>query len=168
MHGDAVLVDLGPRLRVVDDFRQHAVGRFADFDGSLSGARAVDGEISDAEGKNGAETFGEIFFAAIEAVDRDHQRHGAFGIFGQAQVADDLFAFKRNAHDFERRIEEFGVIEKGFKRFFVGALLAGRGRDRPASEGINAPGADVVGVGLGGIGFLEGFGFVEVAVADAA
>ena len=104
MHGDAVLVDLWPRLRVVDHFREHAVGGLADFDWSLSGARAVDREISDAEGKNRAETFGQIFFAAIEAVDRDHQRHRAFGIFRQAQVADDLFAFERNAHDFERRI----------------------------------------------------------------
>jgi hypothetical protein len=117
--------------------------------GAWPGAGTVDGEKSDAERKNRAEAFREIFFAAIESVDRNHQRHRALRILRQAQVADDLLALERNVHDFERRIEKLGVIEERFEGFLIRALLAGRRGNRPASERIKPPGADVIGVGFG-------------------
>ena len=46
-------------------------------------------------------------------------------------------------------------------------MLAGRGGDRPSSEGIEAPGADVVGIGFGGVGLFERLGLVEVTIGDA-
>ena len=109
MQGDAVLVDLRAGLRVVDNLREHALGSFAYLDRSLPGARSVDSEITDAEGKDRSETFGEIFFAAVEAVNGDHQRHRSFGVFRQAQIADDFFALKRNANHFKRRIEKLSM-----------------------------------------------------------
>ena len=81
MYGEARFVDLGPGLNVVDHAREHAVGVFADFDGGLACAGAVHGEEANAEGKDRAETFGEIFFAAVETVDGDDQRHWARGVF---------------------------------------------------------------------------------------
>jgi hypothetical protein len=87
--------------------------------------------------------------------------------FRQSQIADDFFAFERNVHHFQRRIEELGVIEKRLDRFFIRVLLAGRRRNRPASEGIEAPGANVVGIGLGWVRFLQRLRFAEIPVRDA-
>ena len=69
-------------------------------------------------------------------------------------------------HDFHGRIPEFRVGTKSFEGFGVGALLAGRGRHRPAAEGIETPGADVIGVGFRGIGFFERLTFGHVAISD--
>ena len=84
MESDAVLVDFRARLRIVDDLRQHALGILADFDWRLAGPGSVDCEVPDAGREDGAETLGEIFFAAIEAVNRDDERNGAFRILRQA------------------------------------------------------------------------------------
>src|SRR3974390_489014 len=96
VHCDAALVDLRTRLRIVDNLRKHTVRSLADLDRVLPSARTIDGQISNAKGKDRAETFCEVFLAAVEAVDRDYEGHRSLCFFGQAQIADDFFALERN------------------------------------------------------------------------
>ncbi len=167
MQRDAIFVDLWTRLGIINNLREHALGSLADLDGRLSRAGAVDCEVSNAEGKNRAEAFGEIFFAAIEAVDRDDQRDCAFGIFRQTQVSNDLFAFEGNSYNFERGIEKLRMRQECFEGLFIRALLARRRGNGPSSKRINAPGANVVGIGLARISLFQRLRLIEGAIAHA-
>src|SRR5579859_2186862 len=145
---DAGFIHFGARLQVVDDFGEHAVGGFAGLDGRLAGARRIHADVADAGVQDYAKIFGQIFLAAVEAADGNDHWHGTFGIFGEAQVADDFGAFEGYADDLEGRVHHFRVGQEGFERFGVGALFAGGSGDRPASKGVEAPGADEILVGL--------------------
>ena len=77
------------------------------------------------------------------------------------------FPSKGILHDLQRRIPEARVRQESLDRFFVGALLAGRGGDGPASKGIKPPGADVVGIRFRRVGFLQRLGFIHVAIGHS-
>src|ERR1700721_1746786 len=110
-----------------------------------------------------AKTLGQVFLAAVESVHRQHEWYWAIYIFRQAQIADNLFSFEWNSHNLKRRIHESGMRAECLKSFFIRVLFAGRGRNWPGSKRIEPPSADVIGIGLRGIGFLERLGFVHVA-----
>ena len=165
MNGNPVLIDFWPGLEIVEHAREHALGIFTDFDWRLPCARAVHGEKSNAEGKNRREALRQIFLPAVQPVYSDHQRHWSIRILRQAQVADDFFPLERNLNDFEGRVPEACVGQKSLDRFLVRALFTGQMRDRPASEGIKPPGANVVGIRFRRVGFLERLGFIHVAIS---
>src|SRR5438270_6821052 len=165
--GEPVLVYFRSGLRIIDHAREHTLGVLVHLDGRLSGSRSVYREKANPERQDGREAFGEIFLAAVEAVNSDHQRHRALGILGQAQVADDLFPFKWNVDDLQRGIPEAGMREKGFDGFLVGALLPGRGRNWPAAERVKAPGTNVIRIRLGWISLLQTLGLGHVLVGAA-
>ena len=71
-------------------------------------------------------------FAAIQAIDCDDQRDGAFRIFWQTQVADDVFAFEGNVHDFEGRIDKFSRARGKLRELFRRSAAC-RARREPAS-----------------------------------
>src|SRR5580658_186879 len=154
VHGDSVLVDLGPGGNVIENAREHTLGIFTDFDGTLPGARTIDGEEADAERQNRAEALGQIFLAAVQSIHGEHERHRPVRIFRQSQVADDFLALEWNFHNLERRIPEARVRQESLDGFFVGTLFAGGCGNGPASEGIEPPRADVVGIRLGRVGLL--------------
>ena len=171
MQGDSVLIDLGTGLRIIDHFRQHALwNSFGAFDGSLTRSRSVDREIADAEGQNRSKTLGQIFFAAVEAIHRNHQRHWTFCVLWQSQVADDLLAFEWNVHHFERRIVKLGVREESLRSPFhceryslpgeagIGQRPKGIDVARPECSP-RSPWSDR--------NSLEGLGFIKVAIGDA-
>src|SRR6202521_4373364 len=116
INADSGFVHFGPRLQIVDDAREHALGGFAGFDGRLAGAGRVHADEADSIRQDGAEIFGKIFLAAVEAADRQNDRDGAVGVLRQAKIADNLRAFERNVNDFERRVHETSVREKRFER----------------------------------------------------
>ena len=84
----------------------------------------------------------------------------------QPQVADNLAAFKGNAHHFERRIKIAGMRKIGLNGALIGRLFAGRGRRRPLPEIIKPPGAHKVRIGL--LRLTRGPGLGHVAVGDRA
>src|SRR3984885_8112102 len=53
-----------------------------------------------------------------------------------------------------------------FQSFGISLLLSGRGWNRPASERINAPGTNVVGVGFGWIRLFQRFGVGHITITD--
>ena len=167
VHGNAGLVDFRAGGKVVEDREEHAFRCGAGLDGRLTGARAIDGEVADAEGKDGGETFRQVFLAAVEAVYGEHQGHRTCGSFGQAQVADDLLAFEGDVDDFKRWIHEARMGEIGVDSLLIGDLLSGRSRRGPAAKGVKPPGANEVGVRLFGIGHLQRFALGHVAVCNA-
>src|SRR5207244_3412206 len=112
-------------------------------------------------------TFRQIFFSAVQAVDRDYERNWAASTLGQPQVSDDLLAFKWNVHDFQRRIEKTRMHSKRFERFCVRTLLPGRSRNRPASEGVEPPCPKVIRIRLLWIACRELSGFIHVAISNA-
>ena len=140
---------------------------FTDFDRRLPGARAIHGQKADAERQDRAEALGQIFLAAVQPIHGQHEWHGPVSIFRQAQVADDFFSFEGNPHDLERWIPEARVCQESLDCFFVRALFAGRGGNRPASERIKPPRADVVGVRFHRVGFLQRLGFIHVAIGHS-
>src|SRR5216684_909533 len=99
VNGNSRLIHFRPGLQIVEHAREHAIRCGAYFDGRLPGARPVDRKKTDPVRNDGAEVFGKVFFAAVQAADCQHQRHGALRIFRQPQIADDLGAFKWNVHD---------------------------------------------------------------------
>ena len=166
MNGDPVLVHFGTGLNIVNDARQHAVGGLADFDGCLAGARSIHGQKTNPVGQNCGEALRQIFLAAIKAIHRNDQWHGAFGILGKAQVTGDFGIFKRDVNYLEGRIPESGMSEKSFDRLGIRTLFSRRGWHRPASERIEPPGPDVVGIRFLGVALLQRLSFGHVAVSN--
>ncbi len=69
---------------------------------------------------------------------------------------------------FQRRVHHFRVGEKSFEGFGVGTFFAGGGGNRPAAEGIEAPGADEILISLRRIGGQQGVPCRHVAIGDGA
>ncbi len=110
--------------------------------------RRVEREIADAVPQHRPEALGHVLLAAVEPRDRDHERRRR-AAFGHLDVADDLLALERQAHDLERRIEQLAVRQERRQRLVVGLLLARRVRHRPARERVIEPGLQEILVGRG-------------------
>ena len=86
----------------VEDGREHPLGRRADLDRRLARTGSVDRDEADALGEQGGVGLRHRLLAAVEAADREHDRHGRVAL-GQAQVAHDLLALERQADDLQGR-----------------------------------------------------------------
>ena len=164
VHGDPVLIDLWPDLRVIQHPGQHPVGGLADLDGCLPRAGTIDRKIANTKWKNRAETFGQILFTTVQTVHRNYQRHRAFGVLRKPQVAHDLIALEGNVHHFQRRIEELACVQKCVDSFFIRALLSRRRRNGPASERVELPGPYEIRISLRGITLFQRLGFRHITV----
>ena len=167
MDGNSVLIDLGSGGDVIEHASEHAFRIFADFDRILAGTGAIHGKIADSEWQDRAETLSQVFFAAVQPIHCEHEWYRLARIFRQAQVADDFFSFEGNLHDFEWRIPKSRVGQESLDCLFVRTLLAGGSWDRPASEGIKPPRADVVGVRFRRIVFLQRLRLIHVAIGHS-
>src|SRR6266446_2923799 len=136
VNGNSRLVHFGPGLQIIQHAREHAIRCRAYFDWRLPGARSVDSKKSYAVRQDCAKVFGQIFLTAVQAANRQYQRHRALRIFRQPYVADDLGALKRDANDLQGWVPETCVSSECLERFGIGALLPGRSGYRPAAKGI--------------------------------
>src|ERR1700756_1216975 len=94
MECNFAFVNFRPAVHVVDYASKHAVGGGTGFDWSLTRAGTIHGKEADAVGQNGGETFSEIFFAAVEPIDGNHEWNWAGGVLGEAEISDHFFSFK--------------------------------------------------------------------------
>jgi len=96
------------------------------------------------------------YFAAVQTVDANDHGHRAFGIFRQSQVSNNFRAFEMEyATVLKRRIPESCMgqnasIAFAYDSFFFGDEGIGQ---RPNE--INAPSPNEIGIGFGGIRFLQ-------------
>src|SRR5258708_16074830 len=117
------LIHFGPGLQIIQHARKHAICCRAYFDRRLAGSRAVDSEKPDAVRQDGAKVFREIFLAAVQAADRQHQRHWALRTLRQPHVADNLGAFKWDANNLQRRVPQKRVEPAPPHRYRLCPLL---------------------------------------------
>src|SRR5580704_9126725 len=109
MKCDPRLVHVRSGLQVVDHSGEQTVRGWTRFDGALAGSRPIHCQKTNPVWQDGAKTFGQVFFAAVESVDRDNDWHGTLCVLRQTQVADNVGAFERNVYDFQRRVSKLRV-----------------------------------------------------------